>query len=82
VITGYFIRGSNRESADWALIEMDGSYRETVVVDGLAYDDAVALYWETLATLQKQLSSPVSEQSGDDAPAPRAPTKQQLTFKF
>ena len=79
---GYYIRGSTVDDATWALVCIDHHFNEEIVVGGLAYKDVVALYWEKLATLQKQLTSRADEQPLDDAPTPGAPRKRQLTFKF
>jgi hypothetical protein len=78
---GYYISGNRGGDGTWALIAVDDKYRDAIVVGDLAYEEAVALYWEKLGTLQRQLASPGGEQSGDDVPAP-SPPKRQLTFKF
>ena len=74
---GYYIRGETVDDTTWALVRIDDHYNEEIVVGGLSYKDAVALYWEKLATLQGQLTSPAGELSGDSGPP-----KRQLTFKF
>jgi hypothetical protein len=82
---GYYIRGSSREAADWALMAVDHHYTVKIVVDGLAYEDAVALYWRKLEELQLEkmprgaVAAGELPLDGDIAPRRRA---RQLTLKL
>ncbi len=81
--TGYFIRG--RAEGAWALMAVDHHYRDEIVVDGLSYEDAVALYWRRLEelVLEKMPRGVVTagELPLDGNIAPRR-RSQQLTLKF
>jgi hypothetical protein len=80
----YYIRGS-AEGA-WALMAVDHHYTDKIVVDGLSYEDAVALYWRRLEELLLEKmprgAVPAGELPLDGDIAPRSRRARQLAFKL
>jgi hypothetical protein len=54
-----------------------GCYREEEVVDGLSYEDAIALYWRKPG----ELTAPAANAAAD-RPEPRQRLPSQLSFKL
>jgi hypothetical protein len=75
MVVGYYIRGSDT----WALMQTDERYRDEAVVDGLSYEDAVALYWRKMTELAAPESRTVGRAAaraeGDDGPSAQLPLK-------
>lgn len=81
---GYYIRGSTRDSVDWALIRTDDQYRDEVLVDGLSYRKATALYWKRMEELRAGRAAEHSPETAGQVAADSRPRRasRQLAIKF